>query len=458
MLEADTKSPQRWTRRPLFSPSQVLSAEQLNRAVESQRETTAMLMRALHGSGVIFGYAVTPGERRQAVRDGEGTGRPQQAQAEQACPTWLDITCGMALDRHGRLLHWPGGKLYFDSPELVGEKHCAGEYTLRVHFAERRLGKGGCGPCADHPDWAEEGVVFSLEKGCEKQDRRCPEHKECTSWDDFVCARTGSGSNKLPPAPDLATACADPGGLCRIECSDMHYDAHAGIAIACVTIENLAEKDCPERWGFGAVGETCEVRPYVHRTPLLYELIRGCQNDLARVESLSWQDWCVGFGAREFDDGPIGWKEFAEKFKTAGALTITFTKPISVKTVHRGSVFFTATRWEMEADYVFTRRIPANLEAVGAKGGYAREFRFVVFPDWLRNEVSSRSYLKGGGRIELTIRGQMLRDQCGNMLNAVPLAYHPVTPVQSQPGDEFTAIFRFGKAPKEREPRTARED
>ncbi|MEA3016219.1 MAG: hypothetical protein QOI38_941, partial [Sphingomonadales bacterium] len=79
MADADPKAPRRWTRRPLFSPSQMLTAEQLNLMMEEERGRTEMLMRGLHGNGVIFGLAVTrePG------------------------PTSLTVTCGMALDRHG---------------------------------------------------------------------------------------------------------------------------------------------------------------------------------------------------------------------------------------------------------------------------------------------------------------------------------------------------------------------
>ena len=59
MAEADPRTPRRWTRRPLFSPSQMLTAEQLNLMADEQRARTEMLMRGLHGNGVIFGLAVT---------------------------------------------------------------------------------------------------------------------------------------------------------------------------------------------------------------------------------------------------------------------------------------------------------------------------------------------------------------------------------------------------------------
>lgn len=441
MSEADQTSPRRWTRRPSFSPNQLLTAQQLTTLVDGQRAQSEMLMRALHGRGVIFGYAVTPGRREVDARDCE------QGWTDVGS-TALEISCGMALDRHGRLLHWPGGTLCYD--ELVNQKDCGEVYTLRAHYAEQRVGKGGCGPCADQPDWIEDGIVFSLEEGCHPADRRCPTHEYCTSWDEYICARTASGGGELPIPDDLESACEGPGKLCPVECSDLSYDAGAGIPIACVRIGNLAEKDCPERWGFRALGGACAVRPHVYRTPLLYELVHGCQNDLARVESLSWEDWCIGFGTAEFDDR-VPWKEFARKFREPGELVLTFTRPIRTSTVHRGSIFFTATRWEKEADYVVTRRIPANPEPLEA-GDYAREFRITINPQWVRNEIRTPSYLRAGGRIELTVRGQMLRDRCGNMLNAVPIGYDPESPGLSQPGGDFMAVFRFAKAPEKPQP------
>lgn len=426
MSDADLKSPRRWTRRPLFSPSQLLTAQQLNALMDEQRAHSEMLMRALHGHGIIFGFAV---------------GLFEQQPGGSKC---LKISCGMALDRHGRLLRWPDGTLCYC--EIANEPECAGSYTLSVHYAERRAPEGGCGPCGDKPEWTESGVVFSLTRDCQEADRACPAPApgKCVSWDEYICSRTGSGKGKLPAAPDLEWACASPGDLCRIECTDDEYDPHAGIPIACVEVVNLAARDCPEVWGFSKVDKTCDVRPYVYRTPLLYELIRGCQDNLARVESLSWQEWCVGLGMADWEY-EVPWQEFEEKFRSDG-LTITFTKPISSKTVHPGSVFLTARYWETGADYFLLRRIPAALRPT-TKGEWSNEFQLIVDKGWTGNEFGDRATLRDGGVIELTIRGQMLRDRCGNMLNAVPLSYEPDTPAQSCPGGDFVAIFSFGTAP-----------
>jgi hypothetical protein len=444
MSDAHVTSPQRWIRRPIFLPNQLLTADQLTSLVDGQRAHSEMLMRALHGNGVIFGFAVTPGARaaaepHQDEKDPKGGGeRVRSKHGDDG--TWvgatkLEISCGMALDRHGRLLHWPTGTLCYD--DIVGRKDCAGIYTLRVHYAERRVAKGGCGPCADHADWVEEGVVFSLAEECQHAGRCCPELSSCTSWDDYICARTASGGNKVPVPDDLKTACDGADELCRIDCSDLFYDADAGIPIACVSIDNLADDDCPERWGFGALGEGCEVRPYVYRTPLLH----GCQNDLARVKSLSWQDWTENSAA-------VPWGEFETLVTKHGGLWIEFSKPIACATVNQNSVFLTATYLDEDSDYVLTRRIPARVEPRDADGDYATAFELRFHPNWVQNAVLQRgSTLRRGGRVELTIRCQLLRDTCRNMPNAVPISYDPITPTMVRAGDDFVAVFRLAAAP-----------
>jgi hypothetical protein len=461
MHDADLKPLRRWTRRPLFSPSQMLTAQQLNMVVDDQRAHSEMLMRALHGPGVIFGYAATLCEPARLAGD---PNLPDNRGPTGS--TWLKISCGMALDRHGRLLHWPEGALSYC--EIVNETKCAGTFTLSVHYAERRSPGGGCGPCGDRPEWIEDGVVFTLTPKCENADRDCPKPRDgdCVSWDDYICSRTGSGSGKLEAASDLDFACMDPGGLCRIDCSDDAYDSRAGIPIACVEVANLAGAGCPEVWGFLADPRTCEVRPYVYRTPLLYELIRGCQDNLARVAELGWQDWLLGFPGENVArkgqarkpprtwDNPVEWRAFADKFADTNQLWIQFTEPIDVTTVHPASVFLTTTRWDRDDEYMLTRRVPTEPpEPVDAKDGYATRFRLVPDEDWIDNVLNDENSTHEGGSVELTIRGQMLRDRCGNMLNSVPLFYDPGTPAQHRPGDDFVAVFVFlAEATEETEP------
>jgi hypothetical protein len=217
------------------------------------------------------------------------------------------------------------------------------------------------------------------------------------------------------------------------------YDADAGVPLACVEVRNLcADPTCPPRWGIGEVGSACEVRPWVYRTPLLFDLIKGCQNDLARIESVRWGDASIGAS---------GWPDEVSWDILAGGLRagpqIAFTKPVRADTVRPGSIFLTAILWERQADYLLTRRIPAALQPLDERDGYATRYRLQVNAGWMQNEIESRSELKGGGRLELTVRGQMIRDRCDNMLDAVPLDYAPASPPQSRPGGDFVALVRF---------------
>lgn len=432
MPDAELKMPGRWTRRPSFAPSQMLTAEQLTTLIESQRTQSERLMRALHGPGVIFGLAVSG---------------PSEKDLSEDCEPQLRISCGMALDRHGRLLRWPGGALTYG--EIVNRTNCAGTFLLMAHYAERTEPRGGCGPCAERSDWIEDGVVFSLQPApgeeCSPDERACPEPKGCVDLDQYICFRTGSHRDpRLDPAADLEAACRDPGPLQPLDCSDTAIDPKAGIAIACVRIGNVAPEDCEAKIGFLRADQACAVRPRVHRTPLLYELIRGCQDNLARVESLSWQEWIVD-EARQDWDYSHPWDEFAKLFGPDG-LIVAFTRPIRARTVHPGSMFLTAVYWEPGADYLLTRRIPAQPLPIPKDADYATRFRLAVDKDWIASEIASRSTLRDGGRIELTIRGQMLRDECGNMLDAAPLFYTPKTPAKSCPGGDFCAVLSFGRA------------
>jgi hypothetical protein len=428
MADADRRAPKRWTRRPLYSPNQMLTADQLNLMMEEEHSRTQKLMRGLHGHGVIFGLAVTREEE----------------------PTPLKVSCGMALDPHGRLLYWSGGAVTPD--DMVSRPDCEGLFTLSIHYARREVPGSGCGPCSDQPHWIEEGVIYSLRHErrdeCQPIDRDCvrpgeaciDEEASCIGLEEYVCLRNGSGKGALPPAADVEWGCSQPGALTRIGCSDISYDPDAGIPVACVEVRNVCENPkCEPRWGFGEVRETCAVRPWVYRTPLLYELIKGCQNDLARVEAVRWGAERTSSGDGWPDEVP--WEEFGESLRHG--VEVDFSKHVRADTVHPGSVFLTAILWERQADYMLTRRIPASLQPLDADNGYARKFRLRVNPDWIRNEIDTRSELRSGGRVELTIRGQMVLDRCDNMLDALPLHYAPSTPPKSRPGGDFVTLLRF---------------
>ena len=107
---------------------------------------------------------------------------------------------------------------------------------------------------------------------------------------------------------------AEPGELCPTGVDDWLYDPDPEVCvpIACVEICDLANRDAPSRgsskrsspdceprYGFCPTApDTCRVRPFVYRNPLLYELVKGCDVELPRVQEISWQDW-IDRGWRE---------------------------------------------------------------------------------------------------------------------------------------------------------------
>lgn len=162
------------------------------------------------------------------------------------------------------------------------------------------------------------------------------------------------------------------------------------------------------------------------------------RTDPARVQSVHWGRIPAGPGGWPDE---VTWEQFAEAVR--GGPEIIFTRPVRADTVHPGSVFLTALLWERQADYLLTRRIPAAPQALDSDEGYGTRFRLCIGSAWIGNEIESRSELKSGGRVELTIRGQMIRDRHGNLLDALPLGCAPRTPPLSRPGGDFVALLRF---------------
>jgi hypothetical protein len=174
---------------------------------------------------------------------------------------------------------------------------------------------------------------------------------------------------------------------------------------------------------------------------LLFELARDCHIDLAHVASLSWEEWLVEGGH------PVPWNTFVDWCKPGGTgFLVWFTKAIVAQTLHDASITLTALVQEDDADYWKVRRIPITIELLNELNGCAQGVRLCLDEEWVASEVTQRrSTLCHGSLIELTIRGQMLRDHCGRMLDARPLPPRPT----SKPGDPF---FLDSKAPGQARP------
>ncbi len=408
-------------RRPHFSPRQLLTSDQLNQQQAFHIDTLRRALHGLAGTGVVYGYSL---------------------KVEKGC---IEIGCGLAFDHHGRQLYWPGGWIGID--DLAGERPSSeGEYRLCVHYAEHRLASSsvstGCGSDdADGDDvlWVDHGVVFALQKGCDEKESDCKTWDGCPDINGYVC-------ETLAREPCYET----PDELHPTHRDDEYYDPNHSIPLACVHIYlSRSQEQCGAQYGFcDDEPSVCNYRPFVYRNELLYQLIRGDHHNFAQVKALSWQDWILY--EKEWID-QIKWNDFYNRVKDDPGFVITFNKPVQTKTLNPGSIILSAIIKESRTDYWESRRIPLRIYPVGeVKDGCAESVKLIFEENWCQCEIlDQRSTLEYGVIIELTIRGALVRDKCGCMLDARPLGYEGMDHhcYQSRPGGDFIALFRV--APKD---------
>lgn len=450
-----------WSQRPRFEPGAQLRAEDLNRAHWQHLERQRLIQRGVFGRGVVFGYKLElEGEEKLKVADG--------------C---LSLGCGLALDRHGRELYWPGGRLGLH--DLAGEMpEEAGRHTLLVHYAERcRAAPDPC-RCDARSTAVEIGVVFTLRRGC--RDIGCGPHEmpddACIDLCSYICARTATGDGPPSASEDLARACDEAEPLCATTGCDWRYDPEAGVPLACLSLcepRELADACAPKVCFERAPVETCLVRPFVYRNPLLYDLARDNHVHLARVADLSFKDWILGRTSP--DDGnfrtwgePIAWTDFVARMADENGFVIRFSESIRVDTLHPASIILRIVVREWRTDYWQEYRTPLReVEPIDPAEGFTRAVRLRFETEWFESEIDTdRSTLdqrdRGDQRnrgilVEIVIRSAMLRDRCGQMLDGRPLDIALGKPGQAMPGADYIAAFRVlsSRASRDRATETA---
>jgi hypothetical protein len=434
-----------WSHRPEFSPRQILTAEQLNDGFQDDLTRQRIIHRALHGYGVVIGFGLP-------VRE-DGTLHLEHKR--------LQIGEGLALDRYGRMLVWKGGQLGLD--DLAGDPpEEAGAYTLIAHYAIRTPDRDDCSPSGQQPSpWTEEGVVFTLNSTCGNDDSNCPKHPQdrAVGHKEYLHRRNGGlplGDPSVQPSEDVDWYSKKPGPT-RDACKQgWQYDPDplAGVPLARVDVCNLGDRDqsaenCDPNYGFDpdSAPEVVTVRPLIYRNQLLYELTRCCDTDLPRVESISWQNW-IDKGW----DKPVPWQEF-EEWVTSNeeGFTIYFTKPMDPSTLHEASVFVTAFYQDDDASWRSYRVPLSRLEPILDQDKTRGLHLVPQQQDWIDAEISSpRTNLVDGARIEVTIHGQLVRNELGRMLDARPVGLECSTRCQARPGGDYISVFQVG--PKDRSP------
>jgi hypothetical protein len=155
--------------------------------------------------------------------------------------------------------------------------------------------------------------------------------------------------------------------------------------------------------------------------------------------------------------GPVTWDEFSDRIQVVDeahpedGFAIWFTRPVRADTLTTASIILTAITQERLADYWMAGRVPIELHPLAVTGGLALGVQLVPQQEWLGAEVpdfttrpKARSSLMDGVRIEITVRGQLLRDDCGHMLDAVPPELG-CAPCQGRPGDDLIWAFEVGE-------------
>jgi hypothetical protein len=454
-----------WSKRPRFAPRQLLDAERLNAALDDELERQRLLNIALHGWGVVFGFGV-------GLPDAGPEGRARNANR-------VLVTCGLALDPFGRMVHTDDRWVSLAELEGPAPTH-EGAYTLLVHHAERLDPPDHDACSGSGPQWREYGVAFTLRSGCEPVHDGCPELTDaCLTRTDYVRRRIGSAEGPPGRSPDLAHACDRPGSLRATRCGSWCYDPAAGVPIACLEI---CDRGAPRGEGGGeehgksyedhrprpkqecdepclTIGGVCtdDCSPvhHVYRSPLLRELLSCCDVDLPRVDHVSWQEW-LGLGS------PVPWDELSDRLQAVDegqaedGFAIWFTRPVWADTLTTASVILTTITQERLADYWIDGRVPIEVRPLAVTGRLARGVQLVPQQDWLGAEVrDSRSSLTDGVRVEITLRGQLLRDDCGHMLDSIPTELG-CAPCQGRPGDDLIWAFEVAERGAYDRPRTGR--
>ncbi len=309
-------------------------------------ERRRLLNRAIHGWGVVYGYAL----KFAAAKDGS---------AKQASGRF-EIGPGLALDQCGRELllaraillavddvvllddkgarvqQPPDGTFELRGNQKRDEGRPAACWLLSAHYAEQAVGPLRISdPCScERHEWEHvcETVRFSLRlvdcaECCKAFDCEltcscgsgpcCEEHLKKVSQ--HTSSEQAGRSSEPHEDTGESAAAADPvhrggchclcsyltglsdaecGTLCEIDdpCAHVRADLDHGVPLACV---RLREGECGD-WLFERWVEACGPRRLVKSNDVLFDLINGC--DLTRISAIGWAEWHRSPNLIEWDD------------------------------------------------------------------------------------------------------------------------------------------------------------
>lgn len=449
-------------------------------------ERRRLLNRAIHGWGVVFGYAVKAGPvLKQSARN------------------QLNIGPGLALDICGRELLQTDPAVANDlivvdanderidlGDALTSHKYDKKCWLLSVHYAEEFIDhvtiEDSCR--CEHDEWNHvcETVRYTLrpvdcdecckdfpcelECGC-GVGPCCEEHSDEPDYTDrrgYLEQQSTDQRERYKHRKDKRRKPNQRGGcrclcdylitreqpeckpLCEIEesCGRVWVDLKNGVPIACV----VPDLDECERPVFLEV-EECGPRRLVKSNDLLFDLIRGC--DLTRIIEIGWAEWHRLEDPIPFEDfknalGPIGNHDpeyVTEKF------WVRFSRPVRRNTVLPDCFAMTVLSAERGEGWWQSFRVPiirVDFSAFPPEPGdppnHVRGATIVVDGPWADDAVGGTVNLFKGYdiRVEFEIRGDLMVDCIGQQLdlNSHGLCSSPTG--NNTPGGTFLSTFLVG--------------
>lgn len=411
-----------------------------------QIDRRRLINRAIHGWGVVFGFALSRDDDAVGCAGGDG-----------AAPR-LRIDAGLALDAHGREL-LQEEPLLLDVAALAkpgpGNDAARRCWLLRVHYAEMPMApltlKDPC-HCERH-EWDQvcETVRYTITPiDCAACCAPPARELDCACRTSACCADD-------KPAPRGGCRCLcdhltslQPGAPCdRLTpaCDGARVDLDNGVPLACL---RLSTDECG-RLRFESVHDDCGPRRLVKRNDLLFDLVQGL--DLTRIAQVSWASW-------HRRDEAVRFKDFLAFFGSADAdgghvtqFSIDFTRPVRVSTLKPDCVEMTLAFRESEGGWHKPLRVPIVALRASASDGLASSATLVVRSAWFKDAIDGTAtrFDSYGARVEIRIHGDYILDCNGQAVdaNAVGLAAAPTG--NGTPGGTYLSTFRVAR--RERGPR-----
>jgi hypothetical protein len=441
-------------------------------------ERRRLLNRAIHGWGVVYGYAMKPARADNCrTEDESGSLEIGPGLALDECgrelllakATSLSMEDVIILDGKGaRMERPPEGSYEPYGKQQHGEKRPRVCWLLSAHYAEQSVGPTPIkDPCScERTEWEHvcETVRFSL--------RRVDCEECCADFDCELKCGCGTGPcceqhpeehestkrQKTPGSPVHRGGCqclceyltgltdAECGGLCEIEdpCVHIRADLRHGVPLACV---RLREGDC-DNWLFDRWFEACGPRRLVKRNDALFDLIRGC--DLTRISAIGWAEWHRSKKLVHWDDFK---KSFGNEIGTNSGKNLTsrywveFSRPVRQDTVRADCFSMTVIVYEDEAGWGESRRVPIldvdTSAPSGTPAGFVTRATLVVDAGWVDDAIESRKTIfnQDAAAVEIEIRGDFIVDCNGQTIDANASGLSPAPTGNGTPGGTFLSTF-----------------